>query len=87
MSVRQELLSFRVGLSLAKKLAESAKADGRSLSEEIRFRLELSFDREATVRAVLDEEMRRAEQDVERGMRRIQEMVALYEHIPEGGMN
>lgn len=59
---RRHNMTFRVRDRLRDILFEAALSNGRSESEEIEYRLEMSFDREAVVRAVMDEEDKRAEQ-------------------------
>lgn len=49
-------LGVRTTPEIRAKMEAAAKASGRSLAQEIEFRLEQSFDREATVRAVLAEQ-------------------------------
>jgi hypothetical protein len=48
--------TFRMRRTLYDQIKAAAQKNDHSLSEEIKLRLEMSFDREATVRAVLAEQ-------------------------------
>lgn len=46
--------SMRLPLHLKQRLDLASKASGRSLTQEIEMRLELSFDREDTIRRTIE---------------------------------
>lgn len=52
MELKRNNLTFRARDGLRNELKAAAEANGRSMSEEIEFRLEQSFDRAAVARLV-----------------------------------
>jgi hypothetical protein len=52
-AIKRFPLSLRTTKELREKLEKAAKDTGRSLAQEIEFRLEQSFDREAVVESVV----------------------------------